>query len=170
MGKYDAGPPGRRRADARPECIANVSDVEAEPYDRAKDGIAGSARDIGEATGARLLGIDVTEIPPGKKSSHLHSHSHKEEFFFVLSGRCRIRLGEAEHELGPGDAVSRPAGTGVPHQFLNPYAEPCRVMMLGIMAGRGVEDTVDWPEIGRALVIDPDGNRKVVRTSRPRGA
>jgi uncharacterized cupin superfamily protein len=147
----------------RPSCIKNLAEVEAKPYDRGKAGVAGIARDIGEAVGTRLVGVDVTEIPPGKNSSYLHAHQSKEEFFFVLSGRCRVRLGPEVHELGPGDAVSRPAGTGVPHQFQNPYAEPCSVLMLGVMAGRGVEDEVSWPELGRAAVIDPEGGRSMRR-------
>ncbi len=161
MSKYDPPaqpiPPSK---DGRPSCIRGVADIPPEPYEREKDGIAGVARDIGEAVGTRLLGVDLTEIPPGKKSSHLHSHSLKEEFFFVVSGRCRIKLGEQLWELKTGDAVSRPAGTGVPHQFDNPFAEPCSVLMFGVQAGQGVEDVVDWPEIGRKLVLTADGARK----------
>ena len=164
MGKYDRAPKGARKtAASRPACVANLDEVEPEPYERAKDGVAGLAWDLGEAAGTRLLGVDVTEIPPGKKSSHLHAHSLKEEFFYVLSGRCRLRLGPDEVDLRPGDAVSRPAGTGVPHQFHNPHGEPCRVLMLGVQAGRGVEDVVDWPELGRQLVLDAEGSRKIVR-------
>ena len=164
MGKYDPGPQNPRSPmDTRPGCIANAADITPEAYERPKGDIAGKSWDIGEATGARLLGIDITEIPPGKKSSHLHSHSHKEEFFYVLEGRCKLRLGDAEHDLRAGDAVSRPAGTGIAHQFHNPFDEPCRVMMLGVQAGKGVEDTVEWPELKRALAIDAEGGRKVVR-------
>ncbi|MBI4347894.1 MAG: cupin domain-containing protein [Elusimicrobia bacterium] len=164
MGKYDPQATNpRAKADARPSCIANLSEIAAETYERERDGIAGKTWDLGEATGAKLLGIDVTEIGPGKKSSHLHAHSHKEEFFYVLEGRCRLRLGASEHELRPGDAIARPAGTGVPHQFFNPYDAPCRVMMLGVQGGRGVEDVVDWPELNRELVIDAEGGRKVVK-------
>ncbi len=168
MSKYDpkAQHP-RSAADPRPACIANLAEIEPETYDREKDGVAGKSWDIGEATGAKLLGIDVTEIPPGKKSSHLHSHSHKEEFFYVLEGRCRVRLGNEEHELRPGDSLARPAGTGVPHQFHNPYDAPCRVMMLGVQAGKGVEDVVDWPELNRELVVDAEGARKIVRKANP---
>jgi hypothetical protein len=35
--------------------------------------------------------------------------------------------------------------------------------MLGVQAGRGIEDVVDWPELGRQLVVDADGVRKIVR-------
>lgn len=161
MGKYDTAKITLRASVRRDPCIANIEEIAPESYDR--PGIAGTSWDIGEATGARSLGVDVTEIPPGKNSSHFHSHSLKEEFFFVLSGRCRLRLGDRTHDLGPGDAVSRPAGTGVCHQFQNPYDEPCRVIMIGVQAGRGVEDAVEWPELGRALVIDPEGGRKIVK-------
>ena len=164
MGKYEAAEkPIRKPGENRADCIANLDGIEPESYAREKDGMAGTSWDLGAATGSRLLGVDVTEIPPGKKSSHLHAHSLKEEFFYVLSGRCRLRLGEARHELRAGDAVSRPAGTGVPHQFSNPYDEPCRVMMLGVQGGKGVEDVVEWPELKRALLIGPEGERKVVR-------
>ena len=167
MGKYDpAAKSPRSPADPRPSCIANVEEVAAEAYERPKDSIAGVVRDVGEATGAVKLGVDVTDIPPGKKSSHLHAHSEKEEFFYVLSGRCRVRLGDGEYELRAGDALSRPAGTGVAHQFHNPYQENCRVLMLGVQAGQGVADTVDWPERGRLLVIDAAGNRRIERRAK----
>jgi uncharacterized cupin superfamily protein len=164
MGKYEPAAKALRRPGAtRDACIANVDEIEPESYEREKDGLAGRSWDIGEATGARLLGADITEIPPGKKSSHYHFHSGKEEFFFVISGRCRLRLGEKEHELREGDAVSRPAGTGIAHQFYNPYGKPCRVMMLGVQAGKGLADTVEWPELKSAMQVDEDGKRKLIR-------
>src|SRR5437868_6303695 len=131
MGKYDpAKQEPHPSSETRDACIANVGEIEPEAYER--PGIAGKSWDLGAATGSRLIGIDVTEIPPGKNSSHFHSHSGKEEFFYVLSGRCRLRLGEKTHDLRPGDAVARPAGTGVCHQFANPYEEACRVVMIGV--------------------------------------
>jgi len=162
MGKYEPAKTKLRACESkRDPCIANIDEIAPESYER--PGIAGTSWDLGEATGAQAVGVDITEIPPGKNSSHLHAHSHKEEFFYVLSGRCRVRLGDKVHELRPGDAISRPAGTGVGHQFSNPYAEPCRVMMLGIPTGKGVEDTVEWPELGRAMIVDQDGARKIVK-------
>ena len=74
-----------------------------------------------------------------------------------------LRLGEESWELGPGDAVSRPAGTELPHQFYNPFQEACSVLMFGVMTGRGVEDVVRWPEIKRRLVIDAEGKRTIER-------
>ena len=63
----------------------------------------------------------------------------------MLSGRCRIQIGEKLYDLEAGDAVSRPAGTGVPHQFSNPFKEPCSVLM---------------------MVIDAEGNHRIEKIKR----
>ena len=54
----------------RPKYIANVSQVTPEAYDRKATGVSGISRNIGAAVGTQLLGIDATEIAPGKKSSY----------------------------------------------------------------------------------------------------
>ncbi len=145
---------------SRPKGIANVDDAPPEPYER-KGGIGGISRDIGAMIGTGALGVDVTEIPPGKKSSYLHSHKFEEGFFYVPTVRSRIRYGGQDADLRTGDAVSRPAGSGVCHQFSNPYEAPCTVMMLGVMTGKGVEDVIEWPELKRRMIIDPEGGRRI---------
>jgi uncharacterized cupin superfamily protein len=164
MGKYDeAKIPVRTAPPKSDPCIANVDEVVAEAYEK-KD-VAGTSWDVGAATGTQKLGVDVTEIPPGRQSSRFHCHSDKEEFFFVLSGRCRLRLGSAQHELRPGDAVSRPAGTGVAHQFSNPYEEPCRVLMIGVMTGEGVADRIGYPDTGARIIISPAGEARLEKAA-----
>ena len=147
----------------RPTFIRNVSEVTAEGYEKKDEGIAGVSRDIGNAIGANRLGVDVTTIRPGKKSSRLHFHKNKEEFFYVLEGRCRLRVGAEVHDLRPGDAVCRPAGSGVAHQFFNPYPKPCDVMMIGVMNGGGLSDEIHWPELKLAAKITSKGKRKLVK-------
>lgn len=147
----------------RPNFIKNVSEVTAQGYEKKAEGIGGVSRDIGAAVGVQRLGVDVTTIRPGKKSSRLHHHKSKEEFFYVLEGRCRLRVGVEIHDLGPGDAVSRPAGTKVPHQFFNPYPKPCDVLMVGVMNGRGLADEIVWPEVKLAARVSPNGKRKLVK-------
>jgi uncharacterized cupin superfamily protein len=142
---------------SRPDCIGSLSEVEPLKFSRAGGEIEAAQRDIGVRAGARLIGVGVTEIGPGKKASYLHRHRHKEEFFYVLSGRCRLRLDEREIDLAAGDFVSRPAGSPEHHQFFNPFQEPCSVLMLGVMAGKGLQDEVDWPELKRTLRMDEQG-------------
>jgi len=166
MSKYDPDPEAAaktaaRRDRSRPDCVVNVAEIEPSEYRMPKGNVGASVRDIGAAVGTKLLGVDLTEIAPGKDSSHLHHHTKKEEFFFVVSGRCRLRLGDKTHELRAGDSVARPANSGVAHQFTNPYEEPCKVLMFGLMEGPGVEDVVDWPELGRFITFTADDQRKI---------
>ena len=39
-----------------------------------------------------------------------HFHAHHDETVYVLEGRARMRVGDAWHELGPGDLVHVPEG------------------------------------------------------------
>lgn len=169
VARFHVEPPGDgfpRRYRKRPKCITNFSQTVPETYERKASGVAGISRDIGAAIGSERIGVDVTEILPGKQSSYLHHHQSKEEFFYVLSGRCSIRIGEKIYELEAGDAVSRPAGTGIPHQFSNPFKEPCSVLMMGAMTGKGVEDIIEWPELKRRMVIDAAGNHRIEKIKR----
>lgn len=57
--------------------------------------------------------------PGGHTSLDQHAHDHG---VYVLHGRARLRLGDEQHELGPGDVVYI-SGNEV-HQFFTLGAEP----------------------------------------------
>lgn len=64
----------------------------------------------------------VLRLDPGKRSS-LHLHPIKSELFYVMSGRCWIKVGRAKAvELVPGNSVFIPPETA--HQFWNDYENP----------------------------------------------
>lgn len=72
---------------------------------------------LGSMTRSRRLEPVLAILGPGGMSGkHLHSHS-REEFAFVLKGRVTLTLGDEEHELAPGDAVTLPAHA--PHRWEN---------------------------------------------------
>lgn len=49
--------------------------------------------DFLERTGSQILGARVWRLPP-KSANTLHKHIRAEEFYFVLEGTGRIRVGE----------------------------------------------------------------------------
>jgi len=50
------------------------------------------------------------------------------DFEFVVSGRCQLELDDGEiREIGPGDTVVQ---NGTRHRWLNPYDEPCRLIVV----------------------------------------
>jgi transcriptional regulator with XRE-family HTH domain len=66
-------------------------------------------------------------IPPGEPDADLKSHEGY-EWMYVLSGRLRLRLGERDLVLRPGEAAE--FDTRTPHWFGNPGPEPAEVLML----------------------------------------
>ena len=84
------------------------------------------------ATGG-ALSLCEEETPPGA-GPPLHIHPDGDEFFRVLEGRYRFRVGEATMEAGPGDALFAPRGT--PHAFVN-AGEATGRLLFGFTPGGG---------------------------------
>ena len=78
-------------------------DVAIEPY-AADDPCAGTRQVlIGPADGAANFALRYFELAPGTASRlDVHAHDHG---VYVLHGRGRVELGDAEHAIGPGDVV-----------------------------------------------------------------
>ena len=128
--------------------IDDVPDVEGTyppPFDAEKLTIY---KDLGRAAGSKTLGFGWERLPPGRRSSFTHAHSHDEEFVYVISGSCHVRLVEPGAEprevaLRAGHAVSFPAGTGIAHCFVNHGTEECVLLVVG---ERRPEDRVFYPD------------------------
>jgi len=112
----ETGPVERAEPGPRPANVVRATDVPATVEDR--PGWEHTRHKLGEHLGARTTGMSLLELPPATRSYPFHCHSAEEELFVVLSGEGRLRLGDAEHAVRPGHVVSRPAGTGVAHQFI----------------------------------------------------
>jgi quercetin dioxygenase-like cupin family protein len=79
----------------------------------------------------RLEPVVAVFGPGGKSGKHLHSNPH-EEFAFVLKGRVTLTLGDEEHTLAPGEAVTLPAHA--PRRWENRGDEPAEVLMVAARA------------------------------------
>ncbi len=65
--------------------------------------------------------------PGGKSGKHSHAHAH-DDFAFVVRGCVVLTLGDEEHELAAGDAVTLPAQA--PHRWENRAAEPVEILIV----------------------------------------
>jgi uncharacterized cupin superfamily protein len=75
---------------------------------------------ISPRVGARLLGYNLTVLPPGKAAFPAHNHFANEEMFFILEGEGELRVGAVRHPLRAGDIVACPPGdASSAHQILN---------------------------------------------------
>jgi mannose-6-phosphate isomerase-like protein (cupin superfamily) len=79
------------------------------------------------ATDGRFALIEHT-IPPRKLAAPIHTHTHEDEYSFVLSGRMGAQIGDAVVEAGPGELVFKPRG--IPHAFWNPGDEETHLLEL----------------------------------------
>jgi quercetin dioxygenase-like cupin family protein len=57
----------------------------------------------------------IESLAPEGDSPPLHVHTTEDELFHVLEGELRVRLGEDELRLGPGETALAPQG--IPHTY-----------------------------------------------------
>jgi uncharacterized cupin superfamily protein len=103
---------------------------------------------LSRLAGLRRIAVNLVSLPPGKQSAIFHVHHREEEWVHVLEGRGVVELGEAEHELGPGDFVAFPPG--VAHVVRNDSGG--RLLLL--VGGEVIPDVevADFPRLGRRMV------------------
>ena len=58
----------------------------------------------------RKQSLAEARLPPGA-ATRPHYHAATEEIYYVLSGRGRMRIGDQERLVGPGDAIAIPPGS-----------------------------------------------------------
>lgn len=133
--------------------VVNAREVPAERWGDETGRFGVGSREVAVALGAKQLGYCVVSLGPGKCSGPFHFHHSEEELFFVLEGRALLRQGDAKGEeqveLGPGDFVAFPAGTGIAHQFVNDGDEP--FVYVGV-SNRVGGDVTEYPDSDKLLI------------------
>jgi uncharacterized cupin superfamily protein len=76
-------------------------------------------RRLGEAGGLRDFGVNLMTLPPGGWSSQRHSHSHEDEFVYLLEGEVVLIEDAGETVLRAGDCAAFAKGTGNGHHLVN---------------------------------------------------
>lgn len=105
---------------------------------------------LSRLAGLERVGFSRARIPPRGESFAYHAHLAEEECVYILSGRARARIGDQDHELGPGDFAAFPAPQA-PHLLRNPYDEECVYLMAG---ERGpASDVLSYPDLGKSYVL-----------------
>jgi quercetin dioxygenase-like cupin family protein len=85
----------------------------------------------GEESGDAYFAMEAFVPPDG--GPPLHIHRNEDETFYVVEGRCAIRLGDERIDAGPGDFVNVPRG--VLHNFHNDGDTPMRMILTFTPAG-----------------------------------
>ena len=99
---------------------------------------------LGNAGGLADFGVNLMRLPPGNWSSQRHSHSHEDEFVYVLEGEVTLVTNEGETVLKPGMVAGFRAGEANGHHLINRSNAVVRVLEMGT---RTVEETARYPDI-----------------------
>jgi len=100
-----------------------------EPY---KSRVAGRhKRRLGDATGLKTFGVNLTRLDPGAESSMRHWHSKQDEFIYVLEGEVKLVTDAGRQKLTSGMAAGFPAGNADGHQLVNETRKPVLYLEIG---------------------------------------
>src|SRR5690606_23413555 len=118
-------------------------------------------RSLSDACGMKQLGVHLVRVEPGRESTEYHTHSHDEEWIYILAGRASAEIGGRTVEVKAGDFMGFVAGSE-PHAMRNDSDEDLVYLVGGT---RQVYDVVDYPRRG-IRSYKYDGKRDNVETSR----
>lgn len=112
--------------------------------------------------GARALGYNLTELPPGKAQCPFHSHHAEEEMFLILSGEGELRFGADRYPLRAMDVIACPTGGAeVAHQIINTGTETLRYLAVSTLSP---VEVCEYPDSGKIGIYAETGPRALFRT------
>lgn len=97
--------------------------------------------------GLKRVAVVHSQVPAGREAFVYHLHHHDEEWMYVLSGRAEVEVGEARHEVGPGDFLGFPAG-GPAHNTRALDGAPLVYVQGGDAWSRATIEIIDFPRLG----------------------
>lgn len=115
---------------------------------------------VGARIGARLLGYNITVVPPGFAAYPAHCHRVNEEMFFILSGSGVLRRGKHQYSVGTGAFIAcPPGGTETAHQLVNTGVVPLRFLAVSTKA---TPEVVHYPDSRKSglLVETGEGSKR----------
>jgi uncharacterized cupin superfamily protein len=107
---------------------------------------------LSRMAGMRRCHLSMGRLPPGKEGFPAHDHARQEEFISILDGAGRLKLGEEEIDLGPGDYVGFPTD-GTAHKLLNNGQKE----LVYLMGGEASDiEVCRFPDAGKLMVVTGD--------------
>jgi len=129
--------------------IANLDEVEF--TDIEENGYYTSKRaQFSDRIGARKLGYNLTELPPGKAQCPFHNHHGEEEMFLILEGDGELRFGSERYPIRKHDVIACPTGgPEVAHQIINTGRVTMRYLALSNVVDI---ETCEYPDSNKIMI------------------
>lgn len=104
---------------------------------------------ISNKIGAKMLGYNLSIVPPGKRACPFHNHHVNEEMFFIVNGTGTLRFGDKEYPLRKHDIIACPPGKrDVAHQIINTGSGDLTYLSLSTMKRAEIVEYPDSNKIG----------------------
>ncbi|GAA5533484.1 cupin domain-containing protein [Deinococcus aluminii] len=114
-----------------PPVPLNIADTPERELVTASGERLSCARSLSAPFGLEGLLVHQEVLPPGRRASGLHFHSHKEELFYVLVGHPSVWTGAEFVDLAPGDFIGFPPSPDAPHLLVNRSDAPATILTIG---------------------------------------
>ena len=143
-----------------PKPFVNLAEVEFDDIEENGYYTSRRAR-FSTSTGARQLGYNLTELPPGAAQCPFHAHRAEEEMFLILEGEGELRFGDQRYPIRRHDVIACPAGgPEVAHQIINTGTETMRYLSLSTL----VEvEACEYPDSQKVLVVAGERGKRGLR-------
>ena len=129
--------------------IANLDEVQFDDIEDNGYYTSKRAR-FSDSIGARKLGYNLTELPPGKAQCPFHNHHGEEEMFLILEGEGELRFGDKRYPIRKHDVIACPTGgPEVAHQIINTGATPMRYLALSSVAE---VEICEYPDSNKIMI------------------
>lgn len=103
-----------------------------------------------DSIGARKLGYNLTELPPGKAQCPFHNHHGEEEMFLILEGEGELRFGKERYPIRKHDVIACPTGgPEVAHQIINTGTTTMRYLSLSNVVDI---ETCEYPDSNKIMI------------------
>lgn len=113
--------------------------------------------------GARKLGYNLTELPPGKAQCPFHAHREEEEMFLILEGQGELRFGDQRYPIRAHDVIACPTGgPEVAHQIINTGTVTMRYLSLSNQSSMEICEYPDSNKVG-VWASSPESQGKGLR-------
>ena len=99
--------------------------------------------------GARDLGYNLTELPPGKAQCPFHAHRAEEEMFLIIEGEGELRYGTERYKIRKHDVIACPTGdASTAHQIINTGTTTMRYLSLSKLSKLEICEYPDSKKLG----------------------
>lgn len=116
---------------------------------------------ISDQIGAKKLGYNLTELPPGKAQCPFHSHHAEEEMFLILEGEGELRFGDQRYPIRKHDIIACPTGGAeVAHQIINTGTTTMRYLALSNLAE---VEACEYPDSQKVMVVAGERGKRRLR-------